>query len=656
MAMAEAGRRGGAECRLMSAVLAACAAAVAATLAAIAVPADARPGWTQAGLPWLHALAGAGVVAWRSRLERATRLEDMLAAGALLAMSALLSGHLLLRLAGLGTQDDYAQPFTAWLVSMALVVAAATVPWRRPALSLDRVAVSALCALVLVAGAVRFWRLGSIPYVFGGDESSFALWAQGLTARFSNPFGFGFMSQPTLGIMMEGVAMKIAGASEAGARLVWAATGTLSVVPAYLLAGRIGGRAFGLGVAALVALYHFHIHYSRTALNNIADPLFMCLALWCLIVGIQRRSNWAWAGVGLACGLALYFYQGARLTPLVVVAVLAYACLLQGRDFRREALRGGVVALGVFLVGAAPMIQSALRFPQDFNARIGQISILMPGWLEREALASGRSIARILWDQVVHSALAFNWYADQSDHYGLQVPLLDPVFGVLFAIGLAYATVTALVSPRRWLFLPLVVWWWSGMLTGGAMTLSPPTSQRLLTLSVPACAFIVVAISWLVDLAGRLGVRLAKPPVIAACAAIFGVISLKTYFVDFTPRNRAGSHVGALATELARKLNRDGDVDKVYFLGAPLVFWGYPTFQFLSPHQRGEDILDPLRAPPPEELVGEGESVLFVVLPDRKGELAFIRAAFPGGEAGVLANPAAATPFADLYRVSRARR
>lgn len=610
-------------------------------------------GW-QGGL-WLglQALAALLIILWRNHTAPRTPLADNLAAGSLLACAALLSAYILLRMPLLGRVDDYTLLFFTWIGAMGLFACAMNESWRWPRVETDRPVLLALCGVVAVAAIVRLWRLGEIPHVFGGDESAFAIWSKAVTGNFSNPFGFGFMSQPTLGIMLEGVVMKLAGSTETGARLGWALIGTVSVVPAYLLASKIGGRLFGLTAAGLVALYHFHIHYSRTALNNIADPFFMSLALFCLIVAIQRRSNLAWSGVGISCGVALYFYQGARLTPLVVAAVLVYAAFFQDRAFRREALRGGIIAAGAFLISAAPMLQSAIRFPQDFNARLGQISIFMPGWLEHARVSTGRSTAEILWDQFFHAALAFNWYPDLSEHYGLHVPLLDPLFGALFAFGLIYATLRALFSPRHWVLLTVVVWWWTGMLIGGAMTLSPPSSQRILTLSVPVCIFIVIALFTILDAMARFGLKPRKVPVLGAAVILFGAISLKTYFVDFSPLHRSGSYHGAVMTELARTLRRGEPVDHVYFLGAPYLYWGYPTIPFLIPQIYGEDILEPLQAPPPQSTVEPGKDALFVVLPYRDGELDLIRQAFPDGTTATLADPTGGQAFATLYRVSR---
>jgi hypothetical protein len=88
-----------------------------------------------------------------------------------------------------------------------------------------------------------------------------------------------------------------------------------------------------------------------------------------------------------------------------------------------------LVALGAFLVVAAPMIQVAIRTPDNFNARLNQVGIIQSGWIARAMEARGDSMAAVLFDQFRRAALAFNYYPDRTVWYGLPEPLLSPFFG-----------------------------------------------------------------------------------------------------------------------------------------------------------------------------------------------------------------------------------
>lgn len=576
----------------------------------------------------------------------------------LLSASAMLILYVLARIPLLGTAGDYWGVFLAWCVAVGAYVAAFSMPssWRLPDLPgfIRRrwtIAALLLCA-TLVAALVRLWHLGTIPYIFQGDEAGFALSAAGLTSNpLGNLFGVGFMSQPTMAMFPQSLSMRLLGATPEAARLPWALIGIATVPASYFLAKRLRGTTFGLVTAALVAVYHFHIHYSRTALNNVADPLLLTLAMLALLIALERRTLAAWSWLGLTCGVALFFYQGARLTPLVVIAIMAYAAFTQTQAFRSGLLKGSAVALGAFCVTAAPMLQLAWRLPGDFNARVNAISIFAHGWLQNEAIARGESIIAVLWSQVYRSVLAFNVFPDTSDHYLLPTPLLDPVFGAVFLVGLVWSTARALFWRQDWRLLTVVVWWWSGVLIGGALTISPPASQRLITTAVPVCVFVALGMDLAIAAIRRLGLPLPRAAFQLAGTAVFTTISLKTYFLDYIPLPRSGT--SAVMMELVPVLREMEPETTVIFAGAPFIFWGFATRAFLAPDVKGQDLLDPLTSPLPVDMIAEGGKGLFVFLPARVGELDYVRETFPGGVTSTIGRPDGKEVFATIYKVTR---
>jgi hypothetical protein len=72
----------------------------------------------------------------------------------------------------------------------------------------------------------------------------------------------------------------------------------------------------------------------------------------------------------------------------------------------------------------------------------------------------------------------------------------------------------------------------------------------------------------------------------------------------------------------------DGDYH-AYFFGAPRIYWSFGTMPFLAPEVSGEDVTEPLQGPP--AFVDPGRDAVFLLLPERAGELAWIQQAFPGG-------------------------
>jgi hypothetical protein len=302
------------------------------------------------------------------------------------------------------------------------------------------------------------------------------------------------------------------------------------------------------------------------------------------------------------------------------------------RGFWQDHRRGLLVALISFLLTAAPMIQFAVRFPNDFNARMNAVGIIQSGWLEAEVQARGQSILTVLFDQFKRAALAFNYYPDQTVWYGLGEPLLDPFFGGLFLLGLLYGTLQLFRPQSGARVTPMVAWWWGGMILGGMLTESPPSSQRLITLAVPVCFFIVYAIWEILELAAEAFGNVPRKVILTFMVLLFAFISLTTYFIDFSPRRLAGGPNAEMATQISPRLNELKEDYRFYFVGAPWMYWGFATLPYLVPGASAQDIIDPLTGPPPPHLISEDEGTVFIVIPKRFSEIDYLKVAYPQGQ------------------------
>jgi len=546
----------------------------------------------------------------------------------------------------------------SWLAAIGLFLAA--IPAPRPKWSGWRVwwrahwqeALTAV-AIGLLALALRAWRLGSIPYTLGGDEGSQGLEAaRVLNGQIRSPFSAGWLGVPTMSFMFNSLSIRWLGRTAFALRLPWTLVGALSVVATYFLARRLKGNKWGWLTAVLVATYHFHIHFSRLGSNQIADTLFMPLALFFLVRAMDEDNRRDWALSGVISGLALYFYAGARLTPLVMLAVLAYALVREPRRFWRKYGTGTAALVIAFFITGAPMIQYALNFPDDFNARVNQVAIIQSGWLEREVAVRGQSAAVILFDQFRRAALAFNYYADRTTWYGLREPLLSPFFGAVFLMGLGYATLRLLGRRPDARSAPMVAWWWGGMLLGGMLTESPPSSQRLITLAIPVCYFIVLAIGEILELAKTAVRGVPERAVWALLVALFSLSSIATYFLDYTPQRIYGGPHAAFATEIAPTLNELALTNRFYFVGAPWMYWGFATLPYLVPGAKAVDVIEPETAVSTAlSYPDDGRGAVFIFLPQRLLELTAVAQAFPGGESRPVYSPVNGESMGLLYLV-----
>ena len=322
---------------------------------------------------------------------------------------------------------SYMLPFILWLAAIGLYVRAVVpLPLTARPLAASWIKThgsefAVLAAIVCVGLALRIWDIEGIPSTLSGDEGTFGLESIKTIVGegpYGNPFTTGWLSVPTMSFHFNALALRALGKTVFALRLPWALVGTVTVVIVFVLVRRLTGTTLALMTAALLATYHFHIHYSRLGINNAADPLLIALVLYLLYRAYDRRSPLAWALCGIAVGMAQYFYFGARFAAILVGATIVYFLLRDGRRFLREHGRGVLIMAGAALVAGAPMIQFAMRYPNEYNARVNQIGIIQSGWLQQAQEVTGQSAIALLLDQLQRAALAFNVYPDRTGWYG----------------------------------------------------------------------------------------------------------------------------------------------------------------------------------------------------------------------------------------------
>lgn len=538
------------------------------------------------------------------------------------------------------TLPSYALPFILWLAATGLYVRA-VVPWP-PAARL--VAASwikthwsefvILAAIVWAAFALRIWDIEGIPSTLAGDEGTFGLETIKTIAGegpYRNPFTTGWLSVPTMSFYFNSLTIRALGQTVFALRLPWALVGTVTVVIVFQLVRRLTGATLALMTAALLATYHFHIHFSRLGINNATDPFLIALVLYLLYRAYDRRSPLTWALCGVAVGVAQYFYFGARFAAILAGAMILYFLLRDGRRFLREHGQGVLIMAGAAIVAGAPMIQFAMRYPLDYNARVNQIGILQSGWLQQAQEVTGQSAIALLLDQLQRAALAFNVYPDRTGWYGSTRPLFDNAAGILFLLGLGYATLRP--GDRR--LFAMVAWWWGAMILGGALTESPPSTQRLVTLGPPAVFFVALALlktGQIVQRAWEAWTPRVRASFLAASVLAISFASVYWYFVDFAPLRLYGTFNGAVANDMARYMRDQlGPEWRVYLFGPPRMYIDFGSIPYIAPDVEGVNILEPLTAPLDPGTVPSDKNAAFIFLPERLGELEWVRKTFPNG-------------------------
>ncbi|MCP5097267.1 MAG: glycosyltransferase family 39 protein [Chloroflexi bacterium] len=342
---------------------------------------------------------------------------------------------------------------------------------------------------LLGAFVLRLTLLNTIPGGLHVDEKGVAGYAVlhvfPPEAQTINPFHTGAASQPALYHYLIRLSLAVFGYSIHGLRISSAVVGGFAVMATYFMVKQFANTRTALLTAAIMMTYHYHIHWSRLALNNIWDTLWVPLIIWPLAWGY--RKNWSGGAVisGLALGLSQYFYAGSKIA-VFMVPLLLWMLYREKKD-RGQLLRFGVKLTVTAVTVAAPIAFFALMVPDTYFDR----SRTVYAW-QTDAImhAVGKvDYGAYLWHQIWRNVGAFTTVPEITGFYGPGVPFLIGVAAPLFVIGLFWV-----IWKRQW--VP-IMWLLFTLFFGGIMLTGAPSSSHL-AVSIPViCWLTAVPLNWL---------------------------------------------------------------------------------------------------------------------------------------------------------------
>jgi hypothetical protein len=484
---------------------------------------------------------------------------------------------------------------------------------------------TATAALTLLAAALRFYRLGSIPAVIDGDEGLLGMTALGLKGTaLANPFA----SVDNVGgwyLRALAATIDMLGRNPQALRFLSALGGALAVPAVVLLARRLFSPRVALYAGAMLAVSHAHVHFSRiSSVLYILGTFFGSLELWLLVSGLQRRS---WRRLGL-CGLVLGLHSCVYLDALMMggaILLFLVGALLFARPFLRSALSVlPALPLGL-LVAALPGAVWAAANSDTFLARFTVDGTFQSGWLSETAAETGQSIPAILAGRVAHAFLALLYYP-ATDFYGSASPLLGALTAAFFLMGLLLVT-TRPRDPSR-LLVATVFWTLTAMVGLFALPPSADSYRMIVTLPlVMICAAVGMDAMFQVLGLNRVG----RAPALAGVAALvllpLAAWNLYAYFGRFAGRclfwgdptsrisSHLGRHVGGLPPDAEIVLLADEHVRQGLS----------PSLDFLSGGRMVRNWAEPAASLP------RGEDMVLIAAPSRVEELENWARQNPGG-------------------------
>ncbi|WP_129629268.1 ArnT family glycosyltransferase [Candidatus Oscillochloris fontis] len=274
-------------------------------------------------------------------------------------------------------------------------------------------------------------------------------------------------------------------------RLVSALIGGLTPLALYWAARPLIGRRPALLAAALLACSSWALSMSRWAFPATLDHLLTLTAVGFAWRGLDPAANWRRSSLllgmaGLCAGFATYAYHTGRVAPLALALLVLVRLGLDRRAWLR-ALPGLLVAATVGLLTMAPLLNYILHNYADYNRRVSQVAILKSDYLDTHTPLglvlenTGRYL--LMW----HVQGELN-----GRHHMPDVPMVDPVLGLLMLLGLGLA-LRRPYQPQRLalLVIPAVY------LLPAVFSTDAPHAMRALGMLAPACMLAGLALDHL---------------------------------------------------------------------------------------------------------------------------------------------------------------
>ncbi len=525
-----------------------------------------------------------------------------------------------------------------WIVGIGIAIFGVLreIDWHRPTLEsvkawfkANRAELLFVTLIVLAAFVIRIVDIELHPYAFNNDEGQMGSGATCiLQGNCRNFFALAWAAQPELAYLPYAISIGIFGKTALAVRLISVITGTLSVLTVYLLAREIFDKKVAWIAAVLLATLPIHVHFSRMGVDNIIDSLTTPLMLWLLLRGARRSSRLSFLAAEIIAGLCLYTYPGSLLAPAFgILALGLYA--LRTRGFLRAQARHLVPFALAATIIIIPILGYYASHPNLFMARMKTEDILQPDNLQKEMQKSGKKPVELMEQQFALSSFVYIATPAPLNFFNSPKAYLPPFEALFFMFGMAYA-IWRIKDPRC---LLLLVWFWTVVILGSVLTISPPSNQRLL-MSMPAVTILAaLSMTKIVGVFAQVGSRTTRfaPVLLLGMILLIGYSNIDFYFYDY----RIGHYYEDPKDELTYEtriytapLHAKG---RVLIIGDPKIpYTDYKSFEFFAPDVEKGRIND-IQYQTLLDLPFDRD-ILFIALPNYQTELQFIQQTIPGGE------------------------
>jgi 4-amino-4-deoxy-L-arabinose transferase-like glycosyltransferase len=356
-----------------------------------------------------------------------------------------------------------------------------------------------LLAIVILAAALRFWKLSAYP-ALNADEAAIGYNAYSLLEtgkdEHGNSWPIHFQSfndfKPGLYFYLALPFVKILGLNEWAVRIPGAALGVASVFVLYLLVKELfKSERLALASSFLLAISPWHIHFSRGGWEVNVATFFITLGVWLFLKGLKDSRIMILSAVFLVA--SLYTYHAARIIVPLLVIGLAFIYKKEFRENFKKYLLSGIVVLVLLLPLGLDLARG------EVGSRAAGVGLFAdPGPIARIDEQRGEHadylapFPRILHNKVVNYSLEF--VENYLQHFWGEFLFLtgDPIqrnrvpemgqmylFEIMFlAVGLIFIA----IRPKDWGFILV---WLLVAPAASALTFQSPHALRAQNMVVP---------------------------------------------------------------------------------------------------------------------------------------------------------------------------
>ena len=239
---------------------------------------------------------------------------------------------------------------------------------------------SSVAAVLSVTVVLHFWRIGTAPAGFYGDECSQAYNAYCIARNGADEYGVRYplffrcldnYQDPLLIYCLVPV-VRFFGLTQTTARIPSAFFHILGAVAfGFLVQEYCRNRWLALLGGALFSFIPWIFPMSRLVFSDTVLLFGMVAGWWLLLMALRNRSRSLAAGAGIAWAFAMYARTLGR--PMTVLVLLCFGLAFH-RSLRARWKIGLVFAISC-VAALVPMIISVARFPQSLTTRFERISI-----------------------------------------------------------------------------------------------------------------------------------------------------------------------------------------------------------------------------------------------------------------------------------------